>query len=269
MSVRQRDAGEKERFFKELEKEFDATFRELIPGIIHDFANPLNGILGRSELLGGRVEKTLGPIVKNIDKIDNDIQEGCKKIIYDIGLITKESNRLFNLFNDVAGKFRTLQDTALQGINLSELMEEELAFLQFYPDSKHRIKKELILDREIPEVPGVKAHYSISLAAIIRHSVYSMKESESGELVVTTGRDNSHVYVKIEDTGAPITAVQREAMLECGNSAKLPLHDPDGGRELFCAISLLKRYNALFQIVYESGHNIISIRIPYIAKGEA
>ncbi len=268
MLVGDREALEKERLFKKLEKEFESTFRELIPGIIHGFANPLNGILGRSELLGVRVERIFEPMVHNGDKMDNDIREGCKKIIDDLELLTRETNRLFDLFNNVAGKFGALQETAVQEINISELLEEELAFLQFYPDSRYGITKKLILDREITEVSGVKAHYSTSLLAIIRHSVYCMKDSESRELVVTTGHDDSHVCVTIKDTGTPITEVQREAMEGSGNSAHHPLHDHDEWRALFCAISLLKKYDALFWIVHESGYNIISIRIPVLATGE-
>ena len=40
-----------------LEKEFLATFlKELMPGILHNFANPLNGIMGRSKLLQRRID---------------------------------------------------------------------------------------------------------------------------------------------------------------------------------------------------------------------
>lgn len=257
------EAGDEEKFFKELEKEFELTFGELIPGILHNFANPLNGILGRSELLEGRARKNLELIINNVNKIDDEILEGCKKISYDAGLIAKEADRFFGLFNVVSEKFHRLSDTALQRINLSELIEAEMAFLQFYPDFKHNIKKELILDRKIPEISGVKADYSISLSAIIRHSVNSMKDSELKELVVSTGHDDSYVYVKIEDTGAPIPKIQIKEIVGNWSSAGRSLHDPDGEKGFSHALSLLKKYGALFQIAHESGFNVILIRIPY------
>lgn len=117
------------------------------------------------------------------------------------------------------------------------------------------------MDREIPEVLGTKADYSISLSAIIRHSMNSMKDSEVKELVVSTGHDDSHVCVKIEDTGEPVAG--RKEILENLSSAGCFVYDPDGEKGLFYALSLLKKYGALFHIAHESGFNAILIRIPY------
>jgi signal transduction histidine kinase len=178
-------------------------------------------------------------------------------------LIAKEANRFFSLFNDVTGKFQMLSDTALRRINLSELVESEMAFLQFYPEFKHNIKKKLILDREIPEISGVKADYSIFLSAITRHLLNSMKDSELNELVISTGHDDSHIYVKIEDTGVPIPEIQIKELIENWSSADYPLHDLNENKRLLYALFLLKKYDALFHITYESGFNVISIRIPY------
>jgi len=255
------EPGGEEKIFKELKKEFESTFEELIPGVLHNFANPLSGILGRSELLEEKAKKNFELITNNDYKTDDEILKGCKKIICDAGLIVREADMLLGLFNDVAGKFQRLNDTGLQRINLSELVEAEITFFQFYHDFKHNIKKRLTLDREIPEVSGTKADYSNSLSAIIRHSINSMKDSELKELVISTTYDNSHVCVKIKDTGAPI--VEREKTLKNLSSTGHFLHDLDGEKGLFYALSLLKKYGALFQIAYESGFNVISIRIPY------
>jgi len=244
----------------------NSYLRELVPGILHNFANPLNGILGRSELLQGRAER-LKLIINNNDKIDTEILKGCKKIIYDAGLIAKEADRFFSLFNDVTGKFQRLNDTALQKINLSELVEAEMKFLQFYRDVKYNIKKKLVLDRKIPEISGVKADYSIFLSAIIRHSVNSMKDSEVKELIISTDHDNSHVYVKIEDTGASIPEIQIKEIIENWNSTSYPLHDLSKDKGLLYALFLLKKYNALFHITHESGFNVILIKIPYRGSG--
>ncbi|MEA3416832.1 MAG: hypothetical protein U9R02_11875 [Thermodesulfobacteriota bacterium] len=255
-------AGDEEGFFKELEKEFESTFMWLIPGILHDFANPLNGILGRSELLQRRAER-LKLIINNDDNIDAEILEGCKKMIYDSGLIAKEADRLFSLFNVVSEKLQSVSDTALGKINLSELVEAEMKFLQFYRDVKCNIKMKLILDREIPEISGAKADYCILLFSILRHSVNSMKDSELKELVISTGHDDSHVYVKIEDTGTLIPEIQIKELIENWGSASYPLNDMDEDKKLLYTLFLLRKYGAFFKIGYESGFNVISIRIPY------
>lgn len=251
----------KRKIFKNPGEKFELPLRKIIPGILHSFASPLNGILGRSEILEKRARKNLERIINNTSKIDDEILEGCKKICDDAGLIAKEADRLFDLFNDVAGKFQSLSGTDLQRINLSELIGAEMAFFQFHPDFKYNIKKSLILDRKIPEVSGRKADYSISLSAIIRHSFNSMKDSEVKEFRVCTRHDDSYVCVKIEDTGAPI--IGRKERLEKLNSTGHIFHDPDGEKGLFYGLSLLEKNGAFLKITHESGFNTISIRIPF------
>ncbi|MBW2559599.1 MAG: HAMP domain-containing histidine kinase [Deltaproteobacteria bacterium] len=263
MVLQRWETGDNKKIFEELEREFESTFGELIPGIIHDFASPLNGILGRSELLGRRVEKTLERIAENGNTTNSGILEDCKKIGGDAGLLAREADRLFDLFNSVAGKFRTLKDTAVQEINLSEIVEDEVAFLWFYPDTKHDVEKHLTLERDIPVVTGVRADYSIALSAIIRHSIDSMQESESKELAVTTGYDDSHVYIRIEDTGTPIAEVQRKKMLEQWDVATEPSPQLNGQGGFCYALPILKKYDALLQIGHEAGFTVTSIRIPY------
>lgn len=253
----------KRKFFKELEKEFELTFGDLILGILHNFASPLNGISGRSELLEERAKKN-ELLINNANKIDDRILENSKKISYDVGLIAKEADRFFGLFNDVAEKFQRLNETDLQRINLSELIEAEMAFLQFYPNFKNNIKKSLILDPNIPEVSGIKADYSISLSAIIRHVLNSIQESEVMEFVINTDHDDSYVFIKIEGTGAPYAG---KKILENLSSTDQCHHDLDGEKELFYAMSLLKLYGALFQITHESGFNVISIKVPFNTSG--
>ena len=263
MELRHRERGDHGGIFDELNRVFESTFGELIPGILHDFASPLNGIIGRSELLGRRVEKTLERVAENGNTADGDILEDCKKIHDDAGLLAREANRLFDLFTRVGGKFRTLKDTAVQEINLSELVEAEVAFLRFYPDVKHDIQIQLILDREVPEVTGVRADYSVALSAIIKHSIDSMKDSESKELVVITDYDDSHVSIKIEDTGTPAAEAQRKKVFEQCDPGTQTFDDLDGCRGLSQALLLLMRYDALLQIAHEAGVTVTSIRIPY------
>jgi len=254
--------GEKE-IFQEMINEFEATFvQELMPGILHNFSNPLNGIMGRSVLLQRRVEKNFENI--NYEKnIDDEILEERKKIIYDIDLIINESDKLFNLFNDVTGKLQRLRDIAVRKINLSELIETEMAFFNFSLDFKHNIHKELKLDRQIPEVTGSTAGYSVALSALIRHAVNSMKDSQLKKLIISTYYDATHVCVKIENTGINVDVNQEKELPENGDAVNGSFLERNENKELFNALSLLKKYDALFQLENGGEFNAISVRIPY------
>jgi hypothetical protein len=75
-----------------LEKKFVATFLdELIPGIFHNFANPLNGIMGRSKLMQRRLDDFVKKMELRYPNIENDMGVDYKKLISDIHSISNES----------------------------------------------------------------------------------------------------------------------------------------------------------------------------------
>ncbi len=242
-----------------LEKEFQDTFiEELVPGIVHNFANPLNGIMGRSRLL----QRKLMEFMKKADAgKDASYIEYNQKLVHDVESIAREADRLSILLQNVTGKFCAISDRNIQKINLADLIEIEMNFFDFYLDFKHSIKKTLQLDREIPEVKGSSADYSMALSSLIRYSINMMKESASKELYISTQYENGNVYVKIKNQGTPVSEDQKKLLLEKSQADISSLEKPlDIG--LLCAFSLLKKWGAHFEIHSESGLNTITISIP-------
>ncbi len=242
-----------------LEKEFQDTFiEELVPGIVHNFANPLNGIMGRSRLL----QRRLIEIMKRTDaKKDASYTEHNQKLVHDVESIAREADRLSSLLQNVTGKFCAISNRNIQKINLSELIELEMKFFDFYLDFKHSIKKTVQLDKEIPDVKGSSADYSLALSALIRYSINMMKESALKELYISTQFENGNVCIKIKNYGTPVSEDQRNLLLEESltdiSSSEMP-----GGIGVLCAFSLLKKWGARFEINSESGLNTITVSIP-------
>lgn len=243
--------------YKKLKKEFEATFiDELIPGILHNFANPLNGIIGRSKLLQRKLEKSIKKI-NNSPEIDSGITEDHKKLIDDVDLITGETDRFLNMFQVVAEKFYVISNTSMQRINLSDLIAAEMRFSEFYLDFKHQVKKTVNLDSELPEITGVPADYSICLSTFIRHSMDAMKDSPVKEFLISASCDDGSVCVKIQDTGAIISEDEKKSLLE---GQQVP---EDADSDLFYAFLLLKKYDVRFQVYREAGMNVLSMEAPY------
>ncbi len=242
-----------------LEKEFQDTFiEELVPGIVHNFANPLNGIMGRSKLL----QRKLMEIMKGTDaEKDASYIEHNQKLVRDIESIAREADRLSSLLQNVTGKFCAISDRNIQKINLSELIELEMKFFDFYLDFKHSIKKTVQLDREIPEVKGSSADYSLALSALIRYSINMMKESATKELYISTQFENGNVCIKIKNQGIPVSENQKKLLLEESQTDISSLEITEGVG-LLCAFSLLKKWGAHSEIKSESGLNTITVLIP-------
>jgi signal transduction histidine kinase len=250
--------------FRVLERKFqDAFIEQIIPGIIHNFANPLNGIMGRSALL----QRKLTEIMKNRDTGRNTSNvEDNKKLVNDVESISREADRLSTMLQHVTGKICTISDKAIQKINVSDLIEREMKFFDFYLEFKHSVKKTMYLEREVPMVKGVPADYSLALSALIIHSMDASKESTSKEFNISTQFENGQICIKIQHRGKPISDDQKKHLCEESHADNSSFDTCDGG-ELWCAFTLLRKWGARFEIDSDSDWNTIAVFIlPYQSK---
>ncbi len=245
-------------FYKALEKEFESTLSaEIIPGILHNFANPLNGIMGRSKLLQRKLEMN----TKSADSANPE--ELYLKIFRDVDLISRDTERLSVLLQNVAEKFYTISKTSVQGVNLSEIIGIEMGFFDFFLDFKHNIKKTLHLNPDLPEVTGIPADYSLSLWALIRESMLRLKDCDSRELSVSTESDGEYITIRIATTGMCITESEWSEMMDLLEKEDLDVANlnADGGH-LLHSLVLLKKYGARFRLEAEAGVHNLTIAIP-------
>jgi signal transduction histidine kinase len=242
-----------------LEKAFQDTFiQELVPGIVHNFANPLNGIMGRSRLL----QRKLTDIMKRVDVVnDTSYQEDNKKLVRDVDSIAHEADRLSGLLKTVMGKFCAVGDRTAQKVNLSDLIELEMSFFDFYLEFKHSVKKTLQLDRNLPAVRGAPADYSLAFSTMIRFATVAMKDSVPKELYISTELENGQICVKIQNRGGAMSDDLKRLLLD-ETQRHAPSLRGTGERELLCAFSLLRKWSACFDISSDNDFNTISVLIP-------
>jgi signal transduction histidine kinase len=210
---------------------FDATLTtELIPGIIHNFANPLNGIMGRATLMQRRTAEQVRKIQDLYPELPTDIVAGLNKILQDAESIVRESDRFFSIFRDLTTKFSALVPREEEEINLSQLISNEMRFADFYLDFKHEVNKTLFLEDKLPEIRGVYAIYSLCFAALLRRAMRVMKVSPKKDFSVATGHNESVVIITIKDTGEPLIFVegqeQHEAVFSHKDAIGLDCPDP-------------------------------------------
>ena len=162
MSKGEKKQLNKNEIYRALEKDFQATFiGELIPGILHNFANPLNGIMGRAKLLQRRIEENVKKMGEMYPDAAAGMMEELQRIKADIRSVSQESEYFFDMFKDVAGKFYALADKNEGRINISQLLAAEMRFVNFYLDFKHEIKKNIQLDKDVPDFKGNTADLSL------------------------------------------------------------------------------------------------------------
>lgn len=185
-----------------LEREFESTFiNELMPGIIHNFANPLNGIMGRAKLLERRMEEYFKKIQSNYPELAVQVGDEQNKLQSDVISICKESDRFFYMFQDLAAKFYAITDRRYDHINIETLIKNEIRFLDFYLDFKHEIKKTIKPMSDLPYIYGIQSDYSYCFSALFRDSMARMKKSARKELFLEADYRNNMITVLLQYTG--------------------------------------------------------------------
>ena len=254
------DKGE---IYQALEKDFAATFiGELIPGILHNFANPLNGIMGRSKLLQRRIEESVRKIEEKYPDVAASMSDDLQRIRTDIRAVSQESEYFFDMFKDVAGKFYALAAKNEDRINISQLLAAEMRFFNFYLDFKHEIKKDIQWDKDIPDIKGNTADLSLAFWRIIRFAMVRALASELKEFYIKTDHDNKYVSVFIKSSGDAMPATDLEDLMEKLNSDSLniPVAVDQG---VLLSLLLFNKYQAKVNVFSEENFSTISIGFPY------
>ena len=253
----------KNEIYGALEKDFAATFiEELIPGILHNFANPLNGIMGRSKLLQRRIEESLRKIEEMSPETATKMADELQRIRTDIRAVNQESESFFDMYKDVAGKFYALAAKNEDRINISSLLAAEMRFVNFYLDFKHEIKKDIQWDQDIPDFKGNTADLSLAFWRVIRFAMSRALSSPLKEFYIKTEHDNEYATVVIKSSGAAMPFMDLETLKEKFNTASLNLPgDTDKG--LLLALLLFDKYQAKIRISSEEKFSTVSVGFPY------
>jgi signal transduction histidine kinase len=255
---------EKGDIYQALEEDFKATFiKELIPGILHNFANPLNGIMGRSKLLQRRFEDNLKKIEELYPDAAVGMMEDLQRVRTDIRSVSQESEFFFDMFRDVAGKFYALAAKGDDRINLSQLLAAEMRFANFYLDYKHEIKKDIQLEKDVQEFRAGSADLSLAFWRIIRFAMARALASRLKEFSIKTEQDNRYTSVFIKSSGDSMPAAEIRTLMENLESDSLDLSSTVIDRGVLMALLLFGKYQAKINIFSDDNFTTISIGFPY------
>lgn len=253
---------DKGKICRALEKDFTATFiEELIPGILHNFANPLNGIMGRAKLLQRRIEENIRKMEELYPDTAVGMADELQRIRTDIRAVSQESEYFFDMFRDVAGKFYALAAKNEDRINISQLLAVEMRFVNFYLDFKHEIKKDIQWDKDIPDFKGNTADLSLAFWRIIRFAMTRARVSALKEFYIKTDHDNKYVNVFIKISGDARLSADLENLMENLNSNSTDITD-DVDQGVLLSFLLFDKYQAKINVFSEENFSTISIGFP-------
>lgn len=213
----------------------------MIGGIIHNIKNTLTVVMGRAQMLKTRLPELKEPdiIVDNVRKIESLLTSFIDKMNLEL-----ENKKIT--------------------INLSELLRNELLFLETESFFKTQIEKEIVLRRDLPLITGYYSDFSQSLMNIIHCCVESMRDSPRKILKIETGISQDNIYVEIATTGQPIIPDNAEELFTPSFYHEIPENENASDQKalikynLYNAYMLLSSYKAKFSAFNnpESGSTI-------------
>lgn len=253
--------------YQALEDVFKATFiDELLPGILHNFANPLNGIMGRSKLLQRRVDDAIKKVNEQYPETAASIQDDLQRIRNDIYSVNKESEAFHGMFRDVSGKFYALADKGKARINLAHLLTAEMRFADFYLEFKHEITKYFQADKDMPEIHGNLAELSLAMWRLIRLGMSRALVSEKKEFYLNAWQDGGKILIAMKYSGESLSD-DKEDMIWCYREGDRQDLDSDKlEKGVLPALIALQKFSAQIQFSGEDGFGQILITLPQNAQ---
>ncbi len=168
--------------------------------VSHEIRTPLSAILGFTELIAGKIEKTILP---NIDLKDKKIQKTAEKISRDLNIIKSEGDRLSTLVNNLlniskieSGKM----DWRTEMLDISKIIEQALSITKPIIE-KTGLTAHVDIEADLPEVSGDKDMLTQVLINLISNAV---KFTGEGYIKVCAQNSDNEILVSIEDTGIGI-----------------------------------------------------------------
>jgi PAS domain S-box-containing protein len=203
----------------------------LASGIAHNINSPLMGIYGTAQLI-----KMKYPDLDDIDGVIAQVE------------------RINGIIRNLMWKSRQEQETRPQEINLNQLLQEELKFLEADLDFKHNVAKRYAFADRVPAIMGRYSDFSQAIMNVVRNALDAMHEREKRELSVSTDVRDDEIRVAVRDTGCGIAPEDQERIFLPFYTTKPVMgrekaHEPTGtGLGLTTVQKLLAPYGARFEI---------------------
>lgn len=235
----------------------DDIMGRLIPGAIHNLANPLGGIMGRIQLMKVRVAKSFEKIESLHPELYKELS--LDRIKNDVAILSGESEMMLAIFRSFEGKILSLSARGQEMIDISRLIEAEMGFADFYLDFKHGVNKTMTFKDNVPAISGERAGCSLCISSLINSARQRMQSMPARELKVAVDYDDVEVRVVFQDSGEEIV----------NSCYKFPGEEPDMqalpvAEHCLCyAFLLLGRYGFRIDVDAHSGRNITTLRMPY------
>ena len=184
-----------------------AFLGSLLPGIIHNWATPLSGVIGATQLLEKRastIEELLGNFDQLTDAERGELQKQLDRNRTNVEILSRNAQHLADLLQILVYRITRGSSTARDLFPLHELMQNELRFLEANLQFKHKVRKHVHLS---PVVPATAFAYGYVASAIDELITFAIEEHDHAqgilEMDFATGDESGEATLRVEARVSP------------------------------------------------------------------
>jgi hypothetical protein len=156
-------------------QELDLAFLgSLVPGILHNMATPLSGVLGATQLLEKRVaalEDALHELPVPDDQQREELNKHLERNRSNVEILARNAKHLADVLQVIVQRINRCNGTSAQHFCLNELIDNELKFLEANLSFKHKVKKSSSLDPTLPSAQFIYAPVSTAFEEFVTGSM--------------------------------------------------------------------------------------------------
>jgi PAS domain S-box-containing protein len=208
--------------FRMMNEQKLASIGQLATGIAHNLNTPISIILSNAELLA----------LKHSDSPELD------KII-------RQADRMSEIINNLLTKSKQEQIQHPQDLNLNDLIENELEFMNSNLEFKHNVEKEYKFASHLPNIKAIYSDFSQSILNILQNAVDAMYQRDDKKLTLQTRVEDGFIYLSIADTGCGIDEGDLNKLFDPFFSTKPSPLERKGNEPTGTGLGLSTVYNLL------------------------
>ena len=185
--------------FQDLELAFLGS---LVPGIIHNMATPLSGVLGATQLLEKRAA-TISELLSDGESTGEaertELLKQLERNRANVDILARNARHLADILQTLVQRINRGSSSVKEYHSLNELLQDELRFLDAHLAFKHKVKKQLSLGPEVRTGKFIYGHVAAALDDFITSSMAAHDFKQGGmEMDFRTGPADSRMALWIE-----------------------------------------------------------------------
>jgi len=179
-----------------------AFLGSLVPGIIHNLATPLSGVLGATQLLEKRVS-SITDLLRDLDRLDeterNELIKQFDRNRTNVDILAKNARHLADILQVIVQRINRGNSTVKDSHCINELLQSEIRFLEANLTFKHKVKKQISLGSDTSAAKFVYGHVANVIDEYVT-CVLAAHDLTKGliEMDFTTTSTETHVQLIME-----------------------------------------------------------------------